>query len=142
VAPIVLTADCLPVALASHGAVAMLHAGWRGLAGGVLAEGVAALRDLGAGGTITAAIGPGAGPCCYEVDEDVHAAFAKHGDAVRRGDNLDLKLAARLELEAAGVADVHDVALCTICSDPGLFFSHRRDGGVTGRQGGVAWIHG
>ena len=140
VAPVVLTADCLPVALAGNGAVAMLHAGWHGLADGVLEQGVQALRELGADGGLTAAIGPGAGACCYEVGEEVHQEFADlPAGAVRNGANLDLKAVARLRLEAAGVATIHDVGLCTICSDPSLFFSHRRDDGVTGRQAGVAW---
>ena len=139
VAPLVLTADCLPVALIARGAVAMIHAGWRGLAGGIVAEGVAALRALGAEGPIAAAIGPGAGGCCYEVGDEVWAAFARHGAAVRDGDRIDLKAIARRELAAAGVEEVHDCGLCTICGDPALFFSHRRDGGVTGRQAGVAW---
>jgi purine-nucleoside/S-methyl-5'-thioadenosine phosphorylase / adenosine deaminase len=138
VAPIVLVADCLPVALVAPEAVAMLHCGWRGLAGGVIPAGVAALRELGASDGV-AAIGPGAGPCCYGVGEEVHAAFASHGASARHGRNLDLKAIARAELESAGVQDVRDVGLCTICSDPALFFSHRRDGGVTGRQAGVAW---
>jgi purine-nucleoside/S-methyl-5'-thioadenosine phosphorylase / adenosine deaminase len=140
VAPMVMTADCLPIALAGSGAVAMLHAGWRGLAGGIVAEGVKALRELGAGSPIEAAIGPGAGGCCYEVGEEVHAEFAAFGPSVRRGRNLDLKAIARVELERAGVAAVHDVGLCTICSDETLFFSHRRDRGVTGRQAGIAWL--
>jgi YfiH family protein len=139
VAPVVLVADCVPVALAGPDAVAMLHCGWRGLAAGIVAEGVAALRELGAEGTVTAAIGPGAGRCCYEVGEEVHAAFADLGPEVRDGRRLDLKLVARRRLEAAGVPEIHDVDLCTMCSDPGLFFSHRRDGGVTGRQAGVVW---
>lgn len=142
VAPMVMTADCLPIAVAGHGAVAMLHAGWRGLAGGIVAEGVAALRELGVSGSLAAAIGPGAGPCCYEVDEDVHAEFADRELDIRTGRNLDLKAIARAELERAGVAVVHDIGLCTICSDPSLLFSHRRDGGVTGRQAGVAWLRG
>ena len=71
----VLTADCLPVALGIDGAVAMVHAGWRGLAAGVLEEGVRAVRELGGEGELVAVIGPGAGPCCYEVGEEVHAAF-------------------------------------------------------------------
>jgi polyphenol oxidase len=139
VAPIVLVADCLPIALAALGAVAMVHAGWRGLAGGVVEQGVAAVRQLGGPGPIGAAIGPGAGGCCYEVGEEVHAAFAVHGEEVRNGRNLDLKAVARRELEAAAVETVHDVGLCTLCADPSLFFSHRRDGGVTGRQAGMAW---
>ncbi len=139
-APMVLTADCLPVALAGGGAVAMLHAGWRGLAKGVLAEGVRAVRELAAAEELAAAIGPGAGPCCYEVGPEVHAAFADYGDHARNGRNLDLKEIARAQLEAAGVSRVEDCGLCTICCDPSLFFSHRRDHGVTGRQAGVAWL--
>ena len=148
VAPMVLTADCLPIALAARGgsgtdngaAVVMLHAGWRGLAGGIVAEGVRAARELGADDRLEAAIGPGAGPCCYEVGDEVHEVFAAHGDRVRRGRNLDLKAIAREELGLAGVKTVHDVELCTICSDEALFFSHRRDRGVTGRQAGMVWL--
>jgi len=139
-APMVVTADCLPVAIAGDGAVAMVHAGWRGLAGGVLAEAVRAVGDLSAGGALAAAIGPGAGPCCYEVGDEVRAAFADEREGVRRGRNLDLKEIARRRLERAGVEQIHDVGLCTICSDPSLFFSHRRDNGVTGRQAGIAWL--
>jgi polyphenol oxidase len=136
----VLTADCLPIAIASQGAVAMVHAGWRGLAAGVVSEGVAAVRALGTKERIEAAIGPGAGPCCYEVGEEVHQAFeSSYGATARHGRNLDLKAIARAQLRDAGVATVHDVGLCTICSDPSLFFSHRRDHGVTGRQAGIAW---
>jgi YfiH family protein len=140
VAPVVLVADCLPIAIAGEGAVAMLHAGWRGLAGGVIAEGVRALRELGATGPLAAAIGPGAGVCCYEVGEEVHAEFAAFGPGVRSGRNLDLKAIARSQLEGAAIEEVHDTGLCTLCSDPRLFFSHRRDSGVTGRQAGVVWL--
>lgn len=140
VAPMVMTADCVPVAVAGAGAVAMLHAGWRGLAGGILAEGVAAVRGLGAEGPLAAAIGPGAGPCCYEVGEEVHAAFTDQDLDIRRGRNLDLKAIAREQLRRAGVEVVHDVGLCTICGDPTLLFSHRRDGGITGRQAGLVWL--
>jgi YfiH family protein len=140
IAPMVLTADCLAVAIAGHEAVAMVHAGWRGLAEGVLREGVDAVRELGARGQLSAAIGPGAGPCCYEVGEEVHERFAAYGPAVRRGRNLDLKTIARLELQRAGVGTIHDAGLCTICAAESLFFSHRRDRGVTGRQAGIAWL--
>ena len=140
IAPMVLTADCVPIALAGGGAVAMLHAGWRGLAANIVAEGVAALRGLGGDGRLSAAIGPGAGPCCYEVSDDVRDAFAGYGADARNGRNLDLKEVARRQLAAAGVDDVADVGLCTICSDPALFFSHRRDHGVTGRQAGIVWL--
>jgi YfiH family protein len=134
---LVFVADCLPVLLAARGAVAAIHAGWRGTAAGILAEGVAALGELGGTGPVSALIGPGARGCCYEVGEEVHAAFA--GYDARRGErNLDLAAVVRAQLAAAGVAEVHDIRLCTMCR-PGLFFSHRRDGGVTGRQAGVVW---
>jgi len=139
VAVVVLAADCLPVALVAEAAVAVVHAGWRGLAAGVLAEGVAALRELGAEGEIRAAIGPGAGLCCYETGPQVHAAFERYGAGGRRGDNADLKLVARRQLEQAGVGEVHDVGLCTLCAPDGLFYSHRRDGRLTGRQAAVVW---
>jgi polyphenol oxidase len=134
-APLVLTADCLPIALISAHAVAMVHAGWRGLADGVLEEGMRAVRKLSGDDDLQAAIGPGAGGCCYEVGPEVHEAFGRPAERAR----IDLKAIAAERLQAAGVAVVHDVGLCTMCSDPGLFFSHRRDGGVTGRQAGIAW---
>jgi purine-nucleoside/S-methyl-5'-thioadenosine phosphorylase / adenosine deaminase len=134
VAVTVMAADCLPIALAAPRGVAMLHGGWRGLAGGIIEAGVEAMGELRAGGPIVAAIGPGAGPCCYEAGPEVHAAL---GHSVGR--NVDLKAAARDRLLGAGAVEVHDVGLCTICADPALFFSHRRDHGVTGRQAGIAW---
>jgi YfiH family protein len=131
VAPMALVADCVPIALVAPEGVAMLHAGWRGLAGGIVGEGVAALRSLGAQ-RIAAAIGPGAGPCCYEVGDEVRAAFGTDARTV------DLKAIAWTRLEDAGVDVVHDCGLCTM-HDPERFFSHRRDRGVTGRQAGVVW---
>jgi YfiH family protein len=140
----VLTADCLPVALGTDGAVAMVHAGWRGLAAGVLEEGVRALRELGGDGDLVAVIGPGAGPCCYEVGEEVHAAFGgayrigAPSSRTQHGRRIDLKTIARDRLLAAGVTEVRDVAACTICDE--RFFSYRREGARAGRQGGVAWL--
>jgi purine-nucleoside/S-methyl-5'-thioadenosine phosphorylase / adenosine deaminase len=134
---LVFVADCTPVLLAADGAVAALHAGWRGIAAGIVAEGVAALRDCGGTGPVTALIGPGARSCCYEVGEEVHDQFQAY-DARRGERNLDLPRIIRADLEKAGVTDVHDVGLCTMCWF-GMFFSHRRDGGVTGRQAGVVW---
>jgi copper oxidase (laccase) domain-containing protein len=69
----------------------------------------------------------------------VHAQLASYGPRARDGDNADLKLVARRQLERAGVDEVHDVGLCTLCAPPELFFSHRRDRGTTGRQAGVVW---
>ncbi len=134
-----LTADCLPIALAAPGAVAMLHAGWRGLATGMIGAGVGAMRELGADGELSGAIGPGAGPCCYEAGPEVHEPFAGIAE-VHAGRRLDLKAIARHQLREAGVTTVADIGICTICSDAGLLFSHRRDRGITGRQAGVAWL--
>lgn len=134
-APLVFVADCLPVALAGPGGMAMVHAGWRGLAGGILAKGAAAV------GATTAAIGPGIGPCCYEVGDEVLAAFAGLGEGVAEGRMLDLPEAARRLLAEAGVERVESAGLCTSCEEE-LFFSHRRDHGRTGRQAGIAWIEG
>jgi YfiH family protein len=131
-AAIVFVADCLPVLLASQGAVAALHCGWRPLAGGIVAEGLQALGEVGGNGPVQAAIGPGARGCCYEVGEEVHAHFA--GYDARDGRNLDLARVAAQQLREHGV-EVHDTGLCTICDE--RFFSHRRDKGVTGRQAGV-----
>jgi hypothetical protein len=128
---LVLTADCLPVALVAPGgrAVAMVHAGWKGLAGGVLEAGVRALGE----DVAAAYIGPGAGPCCYEVGSEVHARFDTSGRT------LDLKGIAARRLRDAGVPEVHDAGLCTMCDPERRFFSHRRDRGLTGRQAGLAW---
>jgi YfiH family protein len=131
----VLVADCLPVLLGSGGAVAALHVGWRGLAAGVLDEGVRALRELDGGNEIGGVIGPGAGICCYEVGEEVHEAL---GGTHREGSRIDLKAIAREQLLRGGVDEVHDLGLCTIC-DP-RFFSYRREGSRAGRQAGVAWL--
>jgi polyphenol oxidase len=136
-AALVFVADCLPVMLVADGAVAALHGGWRGLAGGIVAEGTAALRELGATGPVRAALGPAARGCCYEVGEEVHAHFERY-DARVGERNLDLAKVAATQLAEAGVEEVVDVGLCTMCWF-GLFFSHRRDGGVTGRQAGVVW---
>jgi YfiH family protein len=137
-AALVFVADCLPVLLSAGGAVAALHCGWRPLAEGIIGEGVTALRELGAEGPVSAAIGPGARGCCYEVGEDRFERFAHVPDARVGERNLDLPAVARHALAEAGVAEVHDVGLCTICR-PDVFFSHRADGGVTGRQAGVVW---
>src|SRR4051812_10829058 len=130
---LVIVADCLPVALIGEGRATMLHCGWRGLAGGIVERALERFDSPPA-----AAIGPGIGQCCYEVGEEVLAAFAGY-DGVADGRMLSLRAVARLKLEAAGVTHVDDVDLCTSCR-PDLFFSHRRDNGVTGRQAGIVWL--
>jgi hypothetical protein len=139
VAPMVIAADCLPIVIASRGAVGAVHAGWRGLEAGVIGTAVAALRDR-SGGVIHAAIGPGAGICCYAVGDDLHRRFKAHCQDFRRGANLDLKAIARVQLMEAGVARIYDTGLCTICGDPDLTFSYRREGPETGRQAAITWL--
>lgn len=129
-----LTADCLPVAIAAADGsrLALLHAGWRGLAAGIVEGGVAAV-----GGRVTAAVGPGAGPCCYEVGDDVAAPLtASYGADVVHEGRADLWLCAERALHAAGAERVDVAGECTICN-PDRYFSHRRDRGITGRQGVV-----
>lgn len=153
-AALVLVADCLPVAIAGGGSVAMLHCGWRGLAGGLIAKAAerigsgasAGSRAIGDGAmpreasAIAAAIGPGIGRCCYEVGQEVLDAFAGF-EGVADGRMLDLRAVAERQLHAAGIERVEHVGYCTSCN-PDLFFSHRRDNGRTGRQGGMAWLTG
>jgi hypothetical protein len=132
-----LTADCLPVALArvnGRPGLAALHVGWRGLLGGIVEAGVEALG----GAPLQAAIGPGIGPCCFEVGGEVSEPFrASFGADILVGRNLDLVEATERALRAAGCESVARVDLCTSCEEE-LLFSHRRDQGVTGRQGILA----
>ena len=132
---LVLVADCLPVALAGDGRVAMLHCGWRPLAGGIVERALERFDEPPA-----AAIGPGIGRCCYEVGPEVLDAFSDL-DGVAHGRMLDLRAVAERKLLAGGVTEVQHVDLCTYCRED-LFFSHRRDDGLTGRQGGLAWLTG
>ena len=138
-AMVLLTADCLPIAVArgdGRPALAVLHVGWRGLLTGIVEAGVRALGT----GPIVAAIGPGIGPCCYEVGDEVAGTFrAAYGNDVLDGRRLDLRAAAERALRAAGCEAVASFPLCTSCRAD-LFFSHRRDRGRTGRQGIVASI--
>jgi YfiH family protein len=134
-----LAADCLPIALArtngARPALAVLHAGWRGLLDGIAAAGVAAL-----GGRVAAAIGPAIGPCCYEVRDDVGGPFrARFGADVVRGGRLDLWTAAERALLEAGCVSVERLDLCTAC-DADRFFSYRRDGTPRGAQGLIAYV--
>ncbi len=138
---VIKTADCLPVILADldHRMVAIVHAGWRGTVQKISGK---ALRQMVAMGgrreRIAAVIGPGIGPCCYDVGEDVATRFqeAGFGEMVLAGRGgrtfLDLKEANREVIEAEGIGMVNDIGLCTSCRRD-LFFSARRDG-LAGRQ--------
>ena len=138
-AMMLVTADCLPIALArttGEPRLAVLHVGWKGLLEGIVENGVRAVEDR----AIAAAVGPGIGPCCYEVGEEVARPYrARFGADVMRGRNLDLRRATERALRAAGCESVEHVGSCTSCEED-LFFSHRRDRGRTGRQGVVAYI--
>jgi YfiH family protein len=127
----VLVADCYPVALAGGGRAAMLHCGWRGLAAGILER---ALEGFD-GERPAAAVGPGIGGCCYEVGQEVLDAFSGL-DGVADGSMLDLRAVISRKLDRAGVTAVEHVDDCTSCRED-LYFSHRRDDGVTGRQAGL-----
>jgi polyphenol oxidase len=140
VTPLVLVADCVPVALAAPEAVAMVHCGWRGVAAGVVERAVTAVRRLAGDDELAAAIGPAIGPCCYEVGPEVSDVFTRNGHAdALEGRMLDLPHVVCRELEALGVQDVALAGVCVSCH-PELFFSHRRDGGLTGRQAGLVWL--
>jgi len=132
-------ADCVPVLVATRdrGEIAAIHAGWRGIAAGVVRAGIGSLQ----GKEKIAAIGPSIGPCCFEVGEEVvpqilHAAGGDLAIVARRARDkayIDLRLAVRRQLELAGVTDVEDVPGCTRC-DAARFFSYRRDGERSGRH--------
>jgi YfiH family protein len=132
------TADCLPIALArlnGRPRLALLHAGRRGLLDGIVAAGTAVL-----GGDAAAVIGPGIGACCYEVGTDILDAYrTRFGPGVVRGRNLDLGTAAELALRESGVTSIERIDMCTSCN-PDEFFSHRRDAGITGRQGVIGHV--
>lgn len=142
----VLTADCLPVFLCDRGGtrVAVLHAGWRGLAAGVIERGVAALGVSGA--ELLAWLGPAIGPQSYEVGGEVReafvaaqplaaAAFRPHGASKWLADLYEL---ARQRLAALGLGAVHGGGWCTL-RERERFYSHRRDG-VTGRMASLIWL--
>jgi hypothetical protein len=138
----VLVADCVPVLLADAeaGVVAAAHAGRVGLLAGVLTSVVAAMQRAGARpGGMTAALGPAAGPCCYEVpqamqDEACAALPALRARTTAGTPSLDLRAGCRAALATAGVRDVRLVGGCTIEDDG--FYSYRRSP-VTGRFAGV-----
>ncbi|MDH7515283.1 MAG: peptidoglycan editing factor PgeF [Bacteroidota bacterium] len=138
------TADCFPVFLydPKKRALAAIHAGWRGTAGGIVSRTVAEMTErYGVDpSALVAFIGPGAGPCCYEVGPDVASLFPADLISVSEGEraHLDLRTAIVRGLTDMGVRPERIEAedLCTICT-PSLFHSHRRDGPSAGRMLGV-----
>lgn len=144
----ILTADCLPVVFAAidGSEVGVAHAGWRGLASGVLEATVAAMQTPPA--RLRAWLGPAAGPDHYEIGTEVRAAFVGNDEGAasafvptRPGHwRVDLVALARRRLAALGVSDVHGGGLCTI-ADASRFYSHRRDG-RSGRLLTLAWRSG
>ncbi len=146
-------ADCVPVLLADpvHGAVAAVHAGWRGAAAGVACRAVEEMRARfrSQPSELVAAIGPSIGPCCYQVGTDVRDAFAAGSSAPQLDDwflpdpvhgkfRLDVPGAARDQLISAGVRP-SNVGICRLCTSchPALFYSYRREGAGTGRMAAV-----
>jgi polyphenol oxidase len=134
-AMLVFVADCYPVALSDGRRAAMLHCGWRPLAAGLIEKAVARFDSPPA-----AAVGPGIGGCCYEVGPEVAERFADVEGALD-GRLLDLRRVISARFAAAGVTAVQHLDRCTSC-EPELYFSHRRDNGVTGRQGGLCVLTG
>lgn len=138
----VVVADCVPVLLAGERELAAVHAGWRGLAAGVIGRTLESLAAPAA--ALTAWIGPAIGPCCYEVSDEVAAAVvAASTPAARRTctgqrPHLDLVAAAREQLTHRGVTDVRAVDVCTRCHADQLW-SYRREGPGGGRNHGFVW---
>ncbi len=144
----VVTADCVPVLLASDRGLAAVHAGWRGLAHSILPAAFERLLDQSHGcpteAPITAWIGPAIGPCCYEVSDDVARKICAASDPVVARDgprghpHLDLAAAARIQLERCGKVDVRTVEACTRC-DQAHLWSYRREGPGAGRNIAAIW---
>jgi YfiH family protein len=142
----VMVADCMPVLLADRAGtvVGAAHAGWRGLAAGVIENTVLAMAVAPA--NLVAWLGPAIGPAAFEVGADVRDAFVAQdaGAASAFVDHkpgkwlADLFTLARRRLRAIGVDEVHGGGLCTV-ADPGRFYSHRRDR-VTGRMAALIWL--
>ena len=145
----VLVADCLPVLLCDHAAsvVGVAHAGWRGLAAGVIERTVASMTPMnGKQTSLMAWLGPAIGPTYFEVGDEVRQAFIERDKnaalafAPRANGKwlADLYLLARQRLTAVGVTEVYGGSECTV-SDPARFFSYRRDSN-TGRMAGLIWL--
>jgi YfiH family protein len=146
VAGCIATADCVPVALVAPARAALVHAGWRGVAGGVVARALERLADA---GEVAAFLGPAIGPCCYEVGDEVAEAVVAAADAsvlepgVAEGGRAHLALhrAISIQLRRAGVAVTERVGHCTRCR-PEWLASHRRDAERAGRNWALLWREG
>lgn len=126
---VVAVADCVPVALVGDQEVAMVHSGWRGTISGIAGKAAGEMA-----GDVRAYIGPCIRRCCYEVSEELAEDFARRfGPEVVSGRNLSLPAAITAALEEQGVEEVYDLGLCTGCR-PDLFYSHRKQGPLTGRS--------
>jgi len=142
----VLTADCLPVLLCNRAGtkVAALHAGWRGLAGGIIEAGVKAMDAP--GNELLAWLGPAIGPERFEVGPEVRTAFVQHDiqtaqafRAAHDGKYLaNIYMLARQRLQRLGITAVYGGGFCTV-TDSARFFSYRRDG-ATGRMAALIWL--
>jgi YfiH family protein len=144
-----MVADCLPVFLcdAAGTTVGIVHAGWRGLAGGIIEQTVAAMQVE--HGKLMAWLGPAIGPDHFEVGTEVYEAFVQHDEqavqAFKQQDNNQEKkwlanifLLAHQRLASAGISEIYGGGICTF-SDPERFFSYRRDG-ETGRMAALIWL--
>ena len=144
----VMVADCLPVFLCDTAGttVGIVHAGWRGLAGGIIEQSVAAMQvDQ---GKLMAWLGPAIGPDHFEVGKDVYDTFVRHDAQAAQAFVptsqhekkwlADIFLLARQRLSSAGVTEIYGGGVCTY-SDPARFFSYRRDG-ETGRMAALIWL--
>jgi YfiH family protein len=135
------TADCVPILVAGEGVVAAIHAGWRGLAAGVIP---AAIAELQGRGPLTAVVGPSICMDCYEVGEEVVEGIARwvspthFVDRSREKPHVDGGAAAVAQLQAAGVAHVEHLKLCTRCD--ARLWSHREEGSAAGRQAAVVGL--
>lgn len=134
----ILTADCLPIVIwdESHHRVAALHAGWRGLANGIIERVMTHFE----GKSVYVWIGPGIGPCHYEVDAAVRESFTS-SEAFKNSRpghyRFDLAAEARRQFRQLGVSHIKDMQVCTACDE--RFYSYRRDG-ETGRFATLAWL--
>jgi YfiH family protein len=126
----VAVADCVPVALVGEHEVGLVHSGWRGTLAGLAGKTAGEMEDL----ALRAYIGPCIRECCYEVSEELAQEFAyRFGSEVVSGRNLSLPAAIQADLERSGAVEVFDLGLCTGCL-PHLFYSHRKQGQLTGRS--------